>query len=262
MSWTQEKVANESLKFDQSAMYYDMYRPGYPKELVQDIGDITGISSQSRLLEIGAGSGKATDDYVKKGYQIDCYELGPTLASIGINKFRSTGRVHYHIGRFEHQDLPSQVYDLVFCAQAFHWIEKPLGYERIHHCLSKASYMALYWNRYYDDGSPETKVLYDICRTYQLLPVMTRDEINQITDLTIKEIDQTDLFGRVKYREYPWSESTTKKGFINFLKTSNSYIGMDESLKRQLHKELNQLFDPKSQITRRYITSLYLVKKK
>lgn len=36
MKWDLERIRNESQKFDDSAIFYDKYRPSYPKELIED----------------------------------------------------------------------------------------------------------------------------------------------------------------------------------------------------------------------------------
>ena len=53
----------ESEMFNQAAEYYDKYRPGYPEEIIDSLISVTGISNGSELLEIGCGSGKATEQF-------------------------------------------------------------------------------------------------------------------------------------------------------------------------------------------------------
>lgn len=51
----------ESEQFDKAADYYDMYRPSYPKQVIQLLVERTHLHRQSKVLELGAGSGKATE---------------------------------------------------------------------------------------------------------------------------------------------------------------------------------------------------------
>ena len=104
MNWDLERVKNESRKFDESAIYYDKYRPSYPKEVIESIISISGINEKDKILEIGAGSGKATELFVNRGYNLTCIELGKNLAQKGIEKFKDTGQVEYIVGRFEEID--------------------------------------------------------------------------------------------------------------------------------------------------------------
>ena len=56
MDWVKE-----SEMFDKAADYYDKYRPSYPREIIDTLIAETQIKENSKLLEIGAGSGKATE---------------------------------------------------------------------------------------------------------------------------------------------------------------------------------------------------------
>jgi ubiquinone/menaquinone biosynthesis C-methylase UbiE len=44
--------------FDEDAELYDRARPGYPTELIDDLFSLADLSPDSRILEIGAGTGK------------------------------------------------------------------------------------------------------------------------------------------------------------------------------------------------------------
>jgi broad specificity phosphatase PhoE len=85
-------LKKESEMFDQAAEYYDSFRPSYPKEIIDKIINATGVNSNSRLLEIGAGSGKATELFTPVGYkQADM--LGKRLKKYGIDKIYSSKMV-------------------------------------------------------------------------------------------------------------------------------------------------------------------------
>ncbi len=112
---------NECEMFDRTADYYDRYRPGYPPEI---IGRITEIIPQNgndhaRLLEIGAGSGKATELFLPYDVSIDCIEPGENLVRKGRARFAAYPQIRYIAGRFEDVPLPANAYDVVFSAQSF-----------------------------------------------------------------------------------------------------------------------------------------------
>ena len=52
------------------AAVYDEIRPSYPGELIQDIISKTNLRPCDRLLELGAGTGKATIQLAEKGFSI------------------------------------------------------------------------------------------------------------------------------------------------------------------------------------------------
>jgi len=49
--------------FNQMADYYDKFRPSYPQEIIDAIVKKAGLNVESSILEIGAGSGKATAQF-------------------------------------------------------------------------------------------------------------------------------------------------------------------------------------------------------
>ncbi len=64
------------------AEIYDEIRPSYPEKLIEDIISKTDLSLNNRILEIGAGTGKATVQFAKKGFAINAIELGEDMAAI------------------------------------------------------------------------------------------------------------------------------------------------------------------------------------
>ncbi|CAO5186328.1 hypothetical protein FAIPA1_50200 [Frankia sp. AiPs1] len=46
--------------FNEVPELYDRFRPGYPEELFADLVAITGMDTQSSVLEVGCGTGQAT----------------------------------------------------------------------------------------------------------------------------------------------------------------------------------------------------------
>ncbi len=47
--------------FNASAGWYDKVRPGYPEALIDDVIAMSAIPEEGQILEIGCGTGKATE---------------------------------------------------------------------------------------------------------------------------------------------------------------------------------------------------------
>ena len=62
--------------FNTSAEWYDQIRPGYPEALVDDVISLSAIPEDGRILEIGCGTGKATEMFASRGYAIDWETFG------------------------------------------------------------------------------------------------------------------------------------------------------------------------------------------
>lgn len=70
----------DSRSFDTVAELYEAYRPSYPVPLIEQVIFATGVPKDARILEIGSGTGKATELFAPRGYPILCIEPGRYLA--------------------------------------------------------------------------------------------------------------------------------------------------------------------------------------
>lgn len=79
-------MGGESLErkrtFDTAARLYDEVRPGYPEDLVRDVVSLSGIPQGGRILEIGCGTGQATEAFAARGYRMVCLDIGVNMAAI------------------------------------------------------------------------------------------------------------------------------------------------------------------------------------
>jgi protein-L-isoaspartate O-methyltransferase len=77
--------------FDEDAERYDRARPGYPPRLFEDLIELAGLGPGCRLLEVGAGTGKASVPLAVIGCRITAVELGrirrgPTIGGAPIRR--------------------------------------------------------------------------------------------------------------------------------------------------------------------------------
>ncbi|MGB3623503.1 MAG: hypothetical protein WBA20_19320 [Ketobacter sp.] len=73
--------------FDLVSDYYDRARPNYPLEVYSvvkfllELSDL-GSNDSANILEVGSGSGQATENLVDLGGRIDCIERGKNFCEI------------------------------------------------------------------------------------------------------------------------------------------------------------------------------------
>ena len=132
--------------FNQMADYYDRFRPDYPKIIADTIVDRANLTNDSKILEIGSGSGKATAMFADLGIRIVCVEPGVDLTAKAKEKF-SGRRVEFITSRFEEMPVNTpEDFDAIISAQAFHWIEQPVGYMKCAELLKSNGCLAIFWN--------------------------------------------------------------------------------------------------------------------
>ena len=87
--------------FNQAALDYEETRPGYPKELIQDIITISKIPENGSILEIGCGTGQATLPFAELGYSMTCLDIGGELIAKAAQSCVSYPKIKFEVSSFE-----------------------------------------------------------------------------------------------------------------------------------------------------------------
>jgi SAM-dependent methyltransferase len=139
--------------FGEVAQQYDEVRPGYTDELVQAVFDYLG-HVPARSIEVGAGTGKATEAFAARGIPIVCVEPDPQMAAVLSGRLAGAPNVEVTIGAFEDYEPPAGGVDLLYSAQAWHWVDPERRYPLGHAVLAPEGVVALFGHQYTlaDDG--------------------------------------------------------------------------------------------------------------
>lgn len=125
--------------FDTVADAYDRGRPSYPETAV---AWLTGPDQKS-VLEVGAGTGKLTEQLVALGH--DVHATDPSAEMLGLLAERLPD-VRTSIATAERLPCLDGSVDLVVCAQAFHWFDQEAALEEFARVLRPGGHVALVWN--------------------------------------------------------------------------------------------------------------------
>ncbi len=131
------------LRFDTVAERYHQVRPRYPDELWDTLFETADLPVGARALEIGAGTGIATAELVRRGFQLTALEPGVEMAAIIERDLGSTGRVEVVVGRLEDWEPPEEPFDMVIGATSLHWIDRSLLRDRLPALVKPGGYVAL-----------------------------------------------------------------------------------------------------------------------
>jgi ubiquinone/menaquinone biosynthesis C-methylase UbiE len=129
--------------FDEVAADYDNARPGYPKELVDVAVERGALTSTSKVLEVGCGTGKLTELLLAAGLNVDAVDPGANMIEVARTRVAAPDRVRFHLGRFEDLKLPEQEFDALFSATAFHWVDPQVGWAKAASHLKDGGLLAL-----------------------------------------------------------------------------------------------------------------------
>jgi SAM-dependent methyltransferase len=125
--------------FGEAVEQYDSARPGYPAQLVDNV---LAYAGPGPVLEVGAGTGKATVAFVGRGVELTCVEADPRMAAVLRRRCPGATVV---VSQFESW-APTRRFGLLFSAQAWHWVDADRRNDLAHAALATGGALALFWN--------------------------------------------------------------------------------------------------------------------
>lgn len=139
--------------FDAHADAYDRGRPPYPDVLWQRLRDLRLLRPGVRVLELGAGTGKATGPMIEAGASVLAVEPGEILAARLRLRWPQAEVV---VGTAEGVPFPAGAFDLAVAATAVHWFDLGVVLPRVHRALRTDGHLAVWRNAYGDPEAPMT----------------------------------------------------------------------------------------------------------
>jgi SAM-dependent methyltransferase len=136
--------------FGEVAQDYDQVRPGYPDEIAASILAYHG-APPSRVVEIGAGTGKATAVLRRVGAPMTCVEPDARMAAV---LQAACPDVEVHHTSFERWTAPPGGVPVIACAMAWHWLAAETRNQHAHDALVPGGTLAVFGHRY-DYADPD-----------------------------------------------------------------------------------------------------------
>lgn len=248
--------------FDEDAELYDRARPGYPPELFDDLDALAGTGPGCRVLEVGAGTGKATVPLAERGCRITAVELGPEMAAVARRNLARFGAVEVVTADFETWPLPPEPFDAVVSATAFHWIDPAVRMVRSADALRPGGALAVIATQHVAGGSEEFFVEVQGCyeRFDPATPPGLRPPAADDVDTSdhAAEVARSGRFGPVAVRRYEWDLTYTTAQYLDVLRTYSGHRALPSAARQGLLGCVAGLIDGRygGRITKRYLTEL------
>jgi SAM-dependent methyltransferase len=232
--------------FDTAASLYNKMRPGYVDELYKAVFDYISIDKQSRVVEVGSGTGQATLPILKTGCALTAVEYGENLSSMLKDRYKDYDRFDVITGKFEDVTLEENAYDLVFSATAFHWVPEEIGYPKVYSILKPGGAFARFANR--------PRISGDDPDLAQEIDVIYNDYYNKhygvksgakkwFTEENAKEISQIPSkygFTDIKYHIFHRTRVFTAQEYISLLGTYSDHIAIEESVRKVFFSKIEE----------------------
>ena len=250
--------------FGANPAVYDAARPGYPAAIYGVLERRCGLGPGARVFEIGAGTGIATRELLRRGpRELVVVEPDARLARYLARRLGPRrGAVTIRVEPFESVDLPRESFDLGVCATAFHWLEEGPALRKVARLLRPGGWWAAFWNVYGDPEHPsEFHRAIDPAYRAFVHPSQRTSKRPGSLDRAAREraIERTGGFARLSSMVVRWSLTLDASRLTSLYSTYGPIATLPARSRRQFLKEVTRVAEEQfgSNVTIRVLTPLY-----
>lgn len=133
--------------FDTIPDQFDKYRPRYSAELFADLIEYAKIGPGKTVLELGPGTGQATDPILGTGCDYHAIEIGEHLTEKMKQKYGAFSNFHIVNDDFITHDFGSQKFDMIYSASTIQWIPEEIAFSKTFELLKPGGILAMMLTR-------------------------------------------------------------------------------------------------------------------
>jgi SAM-dependent methyltransferase len=232
--------------------------------MFDDLVTLGGLGPDSRVLEIGSGTGRATLPLVERGLELVCVELGERMAAVARKKLEGFP-AQVVVGAFEDFASPAGSFDAVVSFEAFHWVEPEVAYEKAHRVLRADGLLALGGtvNTLPDGGDrfwSEVQEDYEAVVPHPDNRPPPRPE--DVEDLR-QRIENSGRFRFVLSRGYPRDVEYTADEYVALMGTFSANLALDPGTRGRLFDRIRRRIEarPEGRLTAHYLFMVNLARR-
>ena len=131
------------LVFDTIPEQFDKYRCRYSAELFDALIEYVTISPGKSVLELGPGTGQATDPILNTGCDYNAIELGENLYAKMVEKYGLYPNFNIVNGDFITHDFGDKKFDMIYSAATIQWIPEEIAFSKTFDLLKPGGVLAM-----------------------------------------------------------------------------------------------------------------------
>jgi SAM-dependent methyltransferase len=219
--------------FQRGAERYERGRPEAPPAAIEALGRSLGISRQSTVLELGAGTGKLSRLLAPQAGRYVAIEPVPAMR----DQFRRTVRgVPLVAGLAEMIPFRESTVDVVVAAQAFHWFDIPRAMAEMHRVLLPGGAVGLLWNAR-DESVDWVRQATELLDRYDARGPRYRDGAWRTT------WDRTPGFAPLEKQSFPFVQRLDREAALDRFTSVSFIASLDDARYGQAVEALQGLLD-------------------
>jgi len=146
LSMPAHHLTNTTTRFTSRVADYIKYRPHYPLEILDLLGETCGLTPESIIADIGSGTGILARLFLENGNPVIGVEPNKEMREAGEAYLAEFGRFTSMNGTAESSLVPTRAMDFVLAGQAFHWFDREKTRKEFIRILKPEGVAILVWN--------------------------------------------------------------------------------------------------------------------
>ena len=235
------------LAFGTVAGLYDRARPPYPRAAIEEVLSFGRLEPPATILEVGAGTGKATVLFADRGFGVLALEPNRQMATIARVNCARYPRVEIIETEFESWQ-PSEQLPALVCAAAWHWISPAIRYDLARRALAPGATLAAIWT--FPDWE-ECALRRGLSHAYRhAAPALSADfpmhpdsDRRSLAGDWRAEISSSDGFTGPVVKGFPFSQRYTSSEYAQLLQTHQDHILLETGQREALLAAVSDTID-------------------
>jgi SAM-dependent methyltransferase len=221
--------------FNTVAELYDQARAGYPQALYDDLMAFANLSAGDAVLEVGCGTGKATEEFARRGLNVVALDPGPDMIAAAQRRLGPLNGVRFVQTTFEAWPVEAGDFRLVAAAQSWHWVAPDIRFRKAFEALAPGGTLAVF-------GSAPGPVPQPFREALEKVRAIHAPDVGGPppehaylpSGPFFGDFGRSGLFGPAAHKSYPWSRSFSARGYADYLRTVSRYQLIDEKRREDL----------------------------
>jgi SAM-dependent methyltransferase len=232
---------SRALSFGSVAEQYERYRPDYGEELVDAVFAYAGRRICT-AVEVGAGTGKATRLFARRGVDVIALEPDAAMATL-LRKTTAGLPVTPLVSTFESYRSSAPV-DLVFAAAAWHWTDPVTRVERAADLLRSGGMLALVGSTA-DLADPQLRAAVEQIE-HEMLPDQGVD--TEVHPWSLEELDADGRLAGSAELNLPRVVTRSAEEFVGRLATVSAYLLLSPAVRAETLCRVRSVLPPQVEV--------------
>jgi SAM-dependent methyltransferase len=237
----------QRLAFGRVAELYDRARPSYPAAAIDAVVRHGALVAGVDVVEVGAGTGKATALLAARGLSVLGLEPSAEMAAVARRRCAAYPGVRIVEVEFERWQ-PRATVAAVVSVQAWHWITPEARYAKAHEALVTGGTLAAIWSFPDWERCAARAALSDAYRSCGVelaaeFPMHPDSEPMRLAGDWETETEASGLFSAPQTLAFAWGETYGTSDYLALLQTHQDHILLGAAERTRLLEAVGSAID-------------------